>query len=200
MLAVFIGIVSFPTNKIEIDSKNYMTGSHLGTVKEVSYKSIIEDSNLEINNLEINNEDDFIQYIKGIVKEEKNILSKDNISDEDKEILKNTFIDFADFIFYDKEIKGYKFKDLSLTAKKNILSSFKDLDSKIEEKYPNYKSSLESLSKNNYNNMKDKVNKMLKDYKEQIKTETYKSCQKEKDSLFSKFNKWLNDLIKKVSD
>lgn len=200
MLAIFIGTIYLFPYKIEIDSKDYMTGSHLITADEVSCRSIIDNIELNINKMEINDEDDFSDYIKGIVNEEKNILSNDDISNEDKKILENTFVDFADFIFYDKEIKGYRFRDLSLTTKKSILSSFKKFDSIIEDRYPNYKRNLESLSKNNYNNMKDKVNKMLDDYQNQIKVETYKSCHKENENLFSKINKWLNDLIKKVSD
>ena len=137
--------------------------------------------------------------MKGVGKEIKNIVSKDTITKDDKEVLKKTFIDLADFVFYDKEIKGYKFKDLSLTSKKEVLKYYNDVDKKIEKVYPNYKKVIEANSKKTYNDLKEKASKMLEEYKEQLKAETYSTCKKESKSVFTKINKFFNDLFKKVS-
>ena len=196
---LLVGGTNVSTNITSIEKNNYMTGSQMNDANEVTLKSLFDNNDLDINRSDINTEDNFTKYIENITKEIGKIISKDTISKDDKEILKKTFVDFADFIFYGKEIKGYKFRDLSLTSKKEILSLFKKIDTNIEDKYPNYKDNLMSISKNNYNNIKDKASKMLDDYKEQVKTETYKSCKKESKSIFSKINKVINNWLKKVS-
>ena len=196
---LLVGGTNVSTNITNIEKNNYMTGNQMNDANEVTLKSLFDNNDLDINRSDINTEDNFTKYIENITKEIGKIISKDTISKDDKEILKKTFVDFADFIFYGKEIKGYKFRDLSLTSKKEILSLFKKIDTNIEDKYPNYKDNLMSISKNNYNNIKDKASKMLDDYKEQVKTETYKSCKKESKSILSRINKVINNWLKKVS-
>ncbi len=196
---LLVGGTNVSTNITSIEKNNYMTGNQMNDANEVTLKSLFDNNDLDINRSDINTEDNFTKYIENITKEIGKIISKDTISKDDKEILKKTFVDFADFIFYGKEIKGYKFRDLSLTSKKEILSLFKKIDTNIEDKYPNYKDNLMSISKNNYNNIKDKASKMLDDYKEQVKTETYKSCKKESKNILSKINKVINNWLKKVS-
>ena len=199
VIVLLFGSVPIPMNKVDISKNDYMTGNQMNDAKDVIVKSFFDNNDLDINRIDVNTEDDFIKYVKGISKEIEKVVSKDTISKDDKEVLKKTFVDFADFIFYGKEIKGHKFKDLSLTSKKEVLSLFKKIDTKIEDKYPNYKDNLMSISKNNYNNIKDKASKMLDNYKEQVKTETYKSCKKESQSILSKINKVINNWLKKVS-
>lgn len=199
VIVLLLGTMPTPINKVDISKNDYMTGNQMNDAKDVIVKSFFDNNDLDINRIDANTEDDFIKYVKGISKEIEKVVSKDTISKDDKEVLKKTFVDFADFIFYGKEIKGYKFKDLSLTSKKEALSLFKKIDTKIEDIYPNYKDNLMSISKNNYNNIKDKASKMLDNYKEQVKTETYKSCKKESQSILSKINKVINNWLKKVS-
>lgn len=199
VIVLLFGSVPIPMNKVDISKNDYMTGNQMNDAKDVIVKSFFDNNDLDINRIDVNTEDDFIKYVKGISKEIEKVVSKDTISKDDKEVLKKTFVDFADFIFYGKEIKGHKFKDLSLTSKKEVLSLFKKIDTKIEDIYPNYKDNLMSISKNNYNNIKDKASKMLDNYKEQVKTETYKSCKKESQSILSKINKVINNWLKKVS-
>lgn len=199
VIVLLFASTSIPINKVDISSNNYMSGNQINDAKDVIVKSLFDNNDLDTNRIDVKTEDDFIKYVQSISKEIGKVISKDKISKDDKEVLKKTFIDFADFIFYDKEIKGYKFSDLSLTSKKEVLSLFKKADTKMEEKYPNYKDNLMSISKNKYNNIKDKASKMLDDYKEQVKTETYKSCKKESKSIFSKINKVINNWLKKVS-
>jgi hypothetical protein len=63
-------------------------------------------------------------------------------TDTYKEKAKNLFITVVDFLFYDGEIKGYKFNDLSSTAKLKILNIAFKIDNKIEELFPSYKDTL----------------------------------------------------------
>ena len=200
LIVVMIGCLSISSSVVGTEVVNYSTGNQYEESKEVIVKSIFDNSDLDINRMEIKSEEDFVEYMKGVGKEIKNIVSKDTITKDDKEVLKKTFIDLADFVFYDKEIKGYKFKDLSLTSKKEVLKYYNDVDKKIEKVYPNYKKVIEANSKKTYNDLKEKASKMLEEYKEQLKAETYSTCKKESKSVFTKINKFFNDLFKKVSD
>ena len=200
LIVVMIGCLSISSSVVGTEVVNYSTGNQYEESKEVIVKSIFDNSDLDINRMEIKSEEDFVEYMKGVGKEIKNIVSKDTITKDDKEVLKKTFIDLADFVFYDKEIKGYKFKDLSLTSKKEVLKYYNDVDKKIEKVYPNYKKVIEANSKKTYNDLKEKASKMLEEYKEQLKAETYSTCKKESKSIFTKINKFFNDLFKKVSD
>lgn len=198
MISGLLGGFPFKNN-IDVNRVVYLTSNQKDASK-ILVKSVFDNKELDINRMEVKNEDDFLKYMEGVLKEVKNIVSKDIITKDDKVVLRKTFVDIADFIFYGKEIREYKFKSLSLTSKKNVLVLFKDLDSTIEEKYPNYKSNLETFSKNNYNDIKEKSIKMLNEYKEQLKIETYKSCQKEENGILNKINKTINNWIKKVSE
>lgn len=200
LIVVMIGCLSISSSVVGTEVVNYSTGNQYEESKEVIVKSIFDNSDLDINRMEIKSEEDFVEYMKGVGKEIKNIVSKDTITKDDKEVLKKTFIDLADFVFYDKEIKGYKFKNLSLTSKKEVLKYYNDVDKKIEKVYPNYKKVIEANSKKTYNDLKEKASKMLEEYKEQLKAETYSTCKKESKSIFTKINKFFNDLFKKVSD
>ena len=166
--------------------------------KDVIVKSVFDNDELDINKMEIKNEDDFVECFEGVLKEIKVIVSKDTITKDDKEILKKTFVQMADFVFYNKPIKGMKFNDLSISSKKKILSNYKKIDNEIEKVYPNYKDKLKSISKNKYNNLKDKVDKLLEKYKKEIRTQSYEITKKETKNIFSKINKKFNKWLKKV--
>ena len=70
-----------------------------------------------------------------------------------KGTLKNTFIKVVDFIFYDKDINGYYFKDLTNSAKLKVISLALKLDAIIDKHFPGYKDELSS----SYNKAKDNL-------------------------------------------
>lgn len=89
------------------------------------------------NILEENKEEEIIAYAKTTytnIKEEKSL----------KENIKEKFITLVDFIFYDKEIKGITFKELSDDAKEKVLYYVIKADHYIESKLPNYKETINS--------------------------------------------------------
>lgn len=61
-----------------------------------------------------------------------------------KSTFKEGFIKIVDFIFYDTDINGYKFKDLTASAKAKIVYYALLLDGKIDELKPGYKNTLKS--------------------------------------------------------
>ena len=157
-------------------------------------KSIFSNNELEINKKDINSEDEFVEYLKDVLNEIKKTISKKNLTETDKELLKNTFIDFADFIFYDKEIKGYKFRELSITSKKSVIKYFQTIDNEIEKVFPKYKKSIKKISNKTYSNLKKKADKLLEKYANEIKTTVENKVKKSSKSIFSK----IKNAIKKA--
>ena len=66
---------------------------------------------------------------------------------------KNAFIKVVDFIFYDKDINGYYFKDLTASAKLKVIGLALKLDNIIDSHFPGYKDELSS----SYNKAKDNL-------------------------------------------
>ena len=77
--------------------------------------------------------------------------NQDNLSLRER--AKSGFISIIDFIFYEKEIKGYTFNELTNTAKIQIVKIALTIDHKIEEYFPNYK----TIIKDKYNDIKGKL-------------------------------------------
>ena len=73
--------------------------------------------------------------------------------DKSKGTLKNAFIKVVDFIFYDKDINGYYFKDLTASAKLKVIGLALKLDNIIDNHFPGYKDELSS----SYNKAKDNL-------------------------------------------
>ena len=77
-------------------------------------------------------------------KSENNVIDYFNNIDlsDVKDNLKEGFVNIIDFIFYDKEIKGYTFKELTDTAKNKIIAIAFKIDKKIDSYFPGYKDTI----------------------------------------------------------
>ena len=73
--------------------------------------------------------------------------------DKSKGTLKNAVIKVVDFIFYDQDINGYYFKDLTASAKLKVIGLALKLDNIIDSHFPGYKDELSS----SYNKAKDNL-------------------------------------------
>ncbi len=67
--------------------------------------------------------------------------------------LKSGFITIVDFLFYEKPIKGYTFKQLTETAKLKVVKLALTIDAKIDQYFPGYKDQI----KKGYDNIKSKL-------------------------------------------
>lgn len=97
------------------------------------------------------NESNVISYF-----ESQDYMITENYNQEDsslREKVKNAFVTIVDFIFYDKEIKGYTFKELTTSAKLKIIKIALSIDHKIDQYFPDYKDAI----KDKYNNIKGKL-------------------------------------------
>ncbi|MBE6157220.1 MAG: hypothetical protein E7160_00270 [Firmicutes bacterium] len=125
---------------------------------------------------ETNNEDDLVKYLNDVEDEvDKLTTKKESITIKNK--LKNTFITLTDFAFYGGTIKGMTFNELSDTAKTKVLNIIDSIDTKINNKYPNYKETIKEKSKKTYSNVKEKLKEtkksIIENYKNKVSEETY---------------------------
>ena len=127
-----------------------------------------------------------ISYFNNIEQNVDNELYKEK-SDVVKDKLKGTFITIVDFLFYDSEINGIKFNDLTEGAKQNVLETVASIDNKIMTKYPNYKEEISSTTKSAYNKASEVIKKgsqNVKEFsKEKLGEENYNSIIDAKDEL-----------------
>ena len=65
------------------------------------------------------------------------------------------FIYCVDFLFFDGEIKGVKYSDLSEMAKKQLISDIITIDDLICSKFPNYKESISETGSSAYSKASD---------------------------------------------
>ncbi|MDD2505411.1 MAG: hypothetical protein PHF21_03985 [Bacilli bacterium] len=80
-------------------------------------------------------------------------LNSNKISSSLKEKTKNNFISLIDFVFYKEEISGYKFDELTNSAKLKIIIISLELDKAMSIKFPNYKDDLSDLYQNSKQNL-----------------------------------------------
>lgn len=107
------------------------------------------DEGFEKDNYE-HTEEDVIDYFSVMEDEVEN-------SSSFKDKFKEYFVTVVDFIFYDKDIKGYTFSELSGTAKAKVISVALMIDNKIEEYIPNYKENISSTTNKVYADVKEKL-------------------------------------------
>ena len=87
--------------------------------------------------------DDVIQTVK-----EKSEQAIEYTKDEkNKGKVKETFIQFVDFIFYGGQIKGYTFDELSDAGKAKVIYYTLKVDGSIDEKWPDYKEKISDKTK-----------------------------------------------------
>lgn len=116
------------------------------------------------------------------------------LQDKNRNVIKENFIKIVDFIFYDRDINGYYFKDLTNGAKLKVIYYATMLDNLIDKEFPSYK---ENLSEK-YNNTKAKLVKLYLEKSSEYCKDNENVCKQAK-SDFAVLKKSLNitfDFIK----
>ena len=134
-------------NNIIISDDEIVTEEEDVFVLDDKKNNEIKDNDIDNKNY---NQDDVISYFE-------NIETEVDDSTSFKERFKEYFITITDFIFYDKEIKGYTFDELSGTAKAKIIFIALKIDNKIEEYIPGYKESILDSSDKIYMDIKERL-------------------------------------------
>lgn len=169
-----------PNNDVNVRSASKATTSN-GVNNDSNNKN--EDENItrqdnSDSSEDMKNENDVVQYFEN----NYNDINSNKVSIKDK--AKEYFIDIVDFIFYDKEIKGYTFSELSDNAKIKVIALALKIDSKIEEYIPGYKNSISSNGSKIYTDVKERLVSSYLDLSVKICSSNEEGCNKAKD-IFS---------------
>lgn len=116
------------------------------------------------------------------------------LKDKNRNVIKENFIKIVDFIFYDSDINGYYFKDLTNGAKLKVIYYATMLDNLIDKEFPSYKENLSEM----YNNMKAKLVKLYLEKSSEYCKDNENVCKQAK-SDFTVLKKSINitfDFIK----
>lgn len=97
--------------------------------------------------------------------------------------IKHGFIELVDFLFYDGTIRGKTFSSLSNSVKLKVLKISFMIDSKIEEKFPDYKESIKSASSFAYDKFREKVIVSYFDLAAKVCQENEESCTTAKEGI-----------------
>ena len=108
---------------------------------------------------EVKTEDDLVNYISNYEVVTNNYINAET-SAENKSKLKQIFITLTDFIFYNGTIKGKTFNELSDASKQKVMTTWENIDSKINNKYPNYKETISENGSKVYSGIKDKASEL----------------------------------------
>lgn len=144
-----------------------------------------------------NNDEIAIQTFSNINNEIDNVLNSEDIENA-KEKVKGTFITIVDFIFYDSEINGVTFDELTDEGKQKVLELANKIDTKIENKFPNYKETISDTTKKAFNKASELIKKgayNLSEFsKEKLGEENYNAIIDAKDE-FIDYTKQAIDII-----
>lgn len=138
---------------------------------------------------ELTNNDNIVLNEVGSLKNSISKAINSDTASEIKEDCKQAFITLVDFIFYDGEIKGIKFDDLSTAAKQELLNEATQIDNIIMKKFPNYKEEISEKTSNAYNKASELIKKganNIKDFaKDKLGQENYNKIKDFKDKIKS---------------
>lgn len=120
-------------------SDNYNKNDSI--IPDNSNSNNVENDNSS-NNITYSNEDKVvINTIEDIDNNVDNLL-KEGTTEDVKNKAKGVFITLVDFVFYDGEINGITFDELTNNGKQKVLELINKIDNKIEKHIPDYKETI----------------------------------------------------------
>ena len=144
-----------------------------------------------------NTDEKAIETFNSLEEDIDNILNSESISNA-KDKAKGVFVTIVDFLFYDSEINGITFDELTDSGKQKILAIAYRIDTKIENKFPDYKETIAETAKDAFNKASELIKKganNLKDFsKEKLGEENYNAIVEAKDELVE-YSKEAIDII-----
>lgn len=156
-------------------------------------------SNLEPENQEETLDTEEFDYFDQAKKEIKELIESEQV-EQAKEKGKEYFITGVDFIFYDKEINGVTFDDLTEEGKKVTLENLETIDGWIMEIAPDYKDKISEK----YQVVKDFVSTtyydVLESIKESLGEENNSAIQEKKNEIKDSITSTKDKALEKVSD
>ena len=176
----------------------FITNSSQEDIRENNEINYSASDNIVINSLKTVN-----QNVDNLLKEEKN--------EDTKSKLKGVFITLVDFVFYDGEIKGVTFNELTQEGKAEVLKMINIIDEKIENYFPGYKESISDKASKAYSKaseiIKNGANNIKEFAQEKLGEEYYQEIIAAKDELvlytknaFSLLGDFSSSLFNNVKD
>ena len=192
--------ITFEGSKVEINedtSKEYNSVYNDTTKKVVENSETIDKVDSTIteskSNTEINNEEKTVNYSNNdsvVINSLENTLEKVKNTRADSKFIdsaKGLFITIVDFLFYDGEISGVTFGELTENGKQEVLKLANKIDNAIEEKAPGYKETISEKASSAFNKASELIKKganNINDFaKEKLGEEYYNDIIDAKDEL-----------------
>ena len=124
-------------------------------------------------------EDQVISYFEALNQNMENYPNDKSL----KTTIKSGFVTMVDFLFYDGQIAGKTFDELSESTKLQVLKLAYIIDGKIETYFPDYKEELSNTGSKIYTNVKSKVLETYLDLSTKVCTNNQDLCQTAKEGL-----------------
>lgn len=194
-----VGFVLVGCSK-ENENLSVSSSSQINSTSTISSTpSSTASSNLEQEKQEETLDTEEFDYFDQAKKEIKELIESEQV-EQAKEKGKEYFITGVDFIFYDKEINGVTFDDLTEEGKKVTLENLETIDGWIMEIAPDYKDKISEK----YQVVKDFVSTTyydaLESIKESLGEENYSAVQEKKDEIKDSITSTKDKALEKVSE
>ena len=194
-----VGFVLVGCSK-ENENLSVSSSSQINSTSTISSTpSSTASSNLEQENQEETLDTEEFDYFDQAKKEIKELIESEQV-EQAKEKGKEYFITGVDFIFYDKEMNGVTFDDLTEEGKKVTLENLETIDGWIMEIAPDYKDKVGEK----YQVVKDFVSTtyydVLESIKESLGEENYSAIQEKKNEIKDSITSTKDKALEKVSD
>lgn len=197
--ALAVGFVLVGCSK-ENENLSVSSSSQINSTSTISSTpSSTASSNLEQENQEETLDTEEFDYFDQAKKEIKELIESEQV-EQAKEKGKEYFITGVDFIFYDKEMNGVTFDDLTEEGKKVTLENLEIIDGWIMEIAPDYKDKIGEK----YQVVKDFVSTtyydVLESIKESLGEENYSAIQEKKNEIKDSITSTKDKALEKVSE
>ena len=194
-----VGFVLVGCSK-ENENLSVSSSSQINSTSTISSTpSSTASSNLEQENQEETLDTEEFDYFDQAKKEIKELIESEQV-EQAKEKGKEYFITGIDFIFYDKEMNGVTFDDLTEEGKKVTLENLETIDGWIMEIAPDYKDKIGEK----YQVVKDFVSTtyydVLESIKESLGEENYSAIQEKKNEIKDSVTSTKDKALEKVSE
>ena len=140
-------------------------------------------NNTEVNTYSSNDEIVINSLESSLTKINNGSTSDSSFSDS----AKGVFVSIVDFLFYDGEINGVTFDELTDSGKQKVLAIASKVDNAIESKIPGYKETISDTASNAFNKasevIKSGANNLNNFAREKLGEENYQSIIDAKDEL-----------------
>ena len=161
---------------------NSESASSKNTQSNSSNKNDVS-NNTEVNTYSSNDEIVINSLESSLTKINNGSTSDSSFSDS----AKGVFVSIVDFLFYDGEINGVTFDELTDSGKQKVLAIASKVDNAIESKIPGYKETISDTASNAFNKasevIKSGANNLNNFAKEKLGEENYQSIIDAKDEL-----------------